>query len=357
MIEFDDVSLTLGDFSLKNLTLEISKGDYYFVLGPSGAGKTVILEAIAGLHRPDSGRILIRGEDVSGIPPEKRKIALVYQDYSLFPHMSVYENIAFGLLMQKAGKEEVSKAVDNIMNRLGISHLRDRHPLTMSGGEQQRVALARSLVVNPDILLLDEPLSAMDPITREKFISDLRSLHKELGITIVQVTHSRDEVFALAEKVAVISSGKLEQEGTLNDVFRKPENSVVGRFIGIENVLLGSVGGCSENGGCTVDICGVKIRALCEAGDKKEICAYIRGVDVGIDTVMSDSPVSGSRNVLPGSVLCVNPYNSMYRVYVDCGFSLCSLLTEREVDAMKIEPGKDVYAFFEDSAVHLTGRD
>ncbi|MBN2734593.1 MAG: ATP-binding cassette domain-containing protein [Methanomicrobiaceae archaeon] len=353
-IEFDCVSLSLGDFSLKNLTFEISKGEYYFILGPSGAGKTVILEAIAGLHRPDSGRIFIRGTDVSRVAPEKRRISLVYQDYSLFPHMTVYDNIAFGLCVQKTQKNEIHTAVSEMMERLGISHLKDRYPLTMSGGEQQRVALARSLVVKPEILLLDEPLSAMDPVTREKFMSDLRSLHEDLGITIVQVTHSRDEAWSLAGRVAVVSNGKLEQEGTLEEVFRKPENCIVGKFVGIENVLDGIVVKNLEDNGCIIDINGVKIHSSCDFENGEKIYAYLRGVDIVLSYDMSGS---NGGNFFRGRVLSITPHNSFYRVYVDCGFSLCSLMTEREVDAMKIEAGQNVCVFFEKSAVHLTGRE
>lgn len=351
MIEFENVSLSLGDFSLKNLSLKISPGDYYFILGPSGAGKTVILEAISGLHRPKSGTVRIRGEDVSGIPPEKRNVALVYQDYSLFPHMTVYENIAFGLKMKNKSREEISDMVSDIMQKLGISHLKSRYPATMSGGEQQRAALARSLIIQPDILLLDEPLSAMDPINREKFISDLRRLHKELGITIVQVTHSREEVFALADKVAVISCGKLEQVGSLNEVFKKPKNPVVGRFVGIENIFEGNVTEDCGNFGCIVDIFGVKIKSACKFKKGDLVCAYIRGIDIGAG---EGSNESDEDNVISGSVENIVPHNYMYRVFLNCGIKLCILLTEREFKTKMIKTGDFVYLYFDRSAVHLT---
>ncbi|MFY1645284.1 ABC transporter ATP-binding protein, partial [Methanoculleus bourgensis] len=201
MIEFDQVSLALGSFRLNDVSLTINRGDYYFIVGPSGAGKTVILEAIAGLHRPRRGRILLRGEEVTSLPPEKRRVALVYQDYSLFPHMSVIDNVGYGLRMQGMGRADARREVAGLLTEFGIAHLADRYPGTLSGGEQQRVALARAVAVKPDILLLDEPLSALDPITQEKFILDLQRLHREDDLTIVQVSHARREAHLLATRM------------------------------------------------------------------------------------------------------------------------------------------------------------
>ena len=191
MIEFDRVSLALGSFSLNDVSLTIGRGDYYFIVGPSGAGKTVLLETIAGLHRPESGRVLLRGEEITTLPPEKRRVALVYQDYSLFPHMKVADNVGYGLKMQRRDKARIRERVADLLQQFGIDHLADRYPATLSGGEQQRVALARSIAVDPDVLLLDEPLSALDPVSKEKFIRDLQRIHREHNLTIVQVSHSR----------------------------------------------------------------------------------------------------------------------------------------------------------------------
>ena len=163
MIVLEHVSLSLGDFSLHDVDLRINKGEYLVLMGPSGAGKTVLLETIAGLRFPDNGRILLDGIDVSSIPPEKRRIAIVYQDYSLFPHMTAFENIAFGLRLRNVSGSETEQRVRSLLREFNLDHLMDRYPSSLSGGEQQRVALARALAVKPDILLLDEPFSALDP--------------------------------------------------------------------------------------------------------------------------------------------------------------------------------------------------
>ncbi len=349
MIEFDNVSLTLGSFSLKNISLTINEGDYYFILGPSGAGKTVILEAIAGLHRPDSGSVLVRGEDLCNKPPEKRKISLVYQDYSLFPHMTVFDNVAFGLKMQKCLKSEIRMKVDDILDRFNISHLRDRHPLTMSGGEQQRVALARSLVVNPEILLLDEPLSALDPLTHEKFISDLRSLHKEQGLTIVHVSHSRQEALSLANNVAVIIDGRLEQEDTVEGVFNRPSTEEVGRFVGIENIFRGRVNR-NDDSLINVDVCGVNISAVGNYPDGTVVNLFIRGEDIML--FQADGAVTSARNTLEGEITDSFHVGSVVRVNVDCGIPVSVLVTRQSFEEMNLITGKKVIVRFKATAVH-----
>ncbi len=349
MIEFDNVSLTLGSFSLKNISLTINEGDYYFVLGPSGAGKTVILEAIAGLHRPDSGSVLVRGEDLCNKPPEKRKISLVYQDYSLFPHMTVFDNVAFGLKMQKCPKSEIRMKVDDILDRFNISHLRDRHPLTMSGGEQQRVALARSLVVNPKILLLDEPLSALDPLTHEKFIRDLRSLHKEQGLTIVHVSHSRQEALSLANNVAVIIDGRLVQEDTVEGVFNRPSTEEVGRFVGIENIFRGRVNR-NDDSLINVDVCGVNISAVGNYPDGTEVNLFIRGEDIML--FQTDGAVTSARNTLEGEITDSFHVGAVVRVNVDCGIPVSVLVTRQSSEEMNLIRGKKVIVRFKATAVH-----
>ena len=351
MIEFENVSLRLGDFRLNEVSLRVESGDYYFVIGPSGAGKTIILEAIAGLHHPDSGRVIINGDDVSGVPPEKRKIALVYQDYSLFPHMSVRDNIAFGLKMQKMPKTEVEKRVGAVLSRFGISHLRDRSPYTMSGGEQQRVALARALVTEPDILLLDEPLSAMDQVNRDKFVADLRAIHEESSLTIVHVTHSREEALSLATRVAVIIDGTLEQEGERDEVFRKPPNRRVGRFVGIENVFEGTVAGTAAGGSViAVDGCSIRTRDAVPVGGR--VCVYIRAADVSIRR--AGMKLDDEYNCFPATIEEITPRESYYLLRIVCGISLYALATEQEIREKGLAPGQAVTVSFCPEAVHVT---
>ncbi|WFN34260.1 ATP-binding cassette domain-containing protein [Methanogenium sp. S4BF] len=351
MIEFENVSVTLGDFRLNEVSIRVESGDYYFIIGPSGAGKTIILEAMAGLHHPNSGRVLIDGEDVSRVPPEKRKVALVYQDYSLFPHMTVYDNIAFGLKLQKLPKAEVERRVVAVISRFGIAHLRNRAPYTMSGGEQQRVALARALVTEPDILLLDEPLSAMDQVNRDKFVADLRAIHKEHNLTIVHVTHSREEALSLATRVAVIIDGTLEQEGERDEVFRKPPNRRVGRFVGIENVFEGMVAGTGA-GGSVIRIDGCSIRTTDPVPEGCRVCVFIRAADVAVRR--AGIPADDEYNCFPATVEEIIPRESYYLLKIACGISLYSLASEQEIKEKDLAPGQAVSVSFSPASVHVT---
>ena len=234
MIELENISIELGDFALKNCSLTIHDNDYYIIMGPSGAGKTILLELIAGILTPDNGKISVDGKDIAKIPPEKRNIGIVYQDYALFPHMTVRENICFGMKLKKIPKDEQQKRLNNLTDQFGISHLLERNAATLSGGEAQRTALARALAVEPKILLIDEPFSALDENTRKRCIADMKRLH-ETGITIVQITHSREEADILATHLAVIINGTVAAEGTRDEVFSHPKDKITAEFVGFDN--------------------------------------------------------------------------------------------------------------------------
>ncbi len=241
MIVLEQISLSVGDFSLHDVDLRINRGEYLVIMGPSGAGKTVLLETIAGLRFPDYGRILLNGIDVSSLPPEKRRIAIVYQDYSLFPHMTAFENIAFGLRLRNITEPEIDQRVRSLLREFTIDHLMDRYPSSMSGGEQQRVALARALAVKPDILLLDEPFSALDPSSREECMRMMLAVKKSQDLTIVQVSHSRDEAYGVSDRVALIIEGSLVQTGSADDIFHSPRSQAAAKFAGIDNIFSGTV--------------------------------------------------------------------------------------------------------------------
>ncbi len=241
MIALEHLSLTLGEFSLHDIDLHIGRGEYLVILGPSGAGKTVLLETIAGLRSPSGGTILIDGQDVSGIPPEKRGIAIVYQDYSLFPHMTAYENIAYGLRLRQYPKSGIESRVQALLARFEIPDLPGRYPSSLSGGEQQRVALARALASEPAVLLLDEPFAALDPRTQEECMRILLSVKREKGLTVVQVSHAREEAFALADRAVLIIGGRIVQTGPVEEIFHHPRTAAAARYAGIENILQGTV--------------------------------------------------------------------------------------------------------------------
>ncbi|WP_214021103.1 ABC transporter ATP-binding protein [Methanoculleus sp.] len=350
MIAFDRVSLALGSFSLNDVSLTIDRGDYYFIVGPSGAGKTVLLEAIAGLHRPERGRILLRGEEITALPPEKRGVALVYQDYSLFPNMTVADNVCYGLRVRGVHKGEARGEVAGLLERFGIDHLADRYPGTLSGGEQQRVALARAVAVKPDILLLDEPLSALDPVTQEKFIADLQRLHREDGLTIVQVSHSRREAHLLATRMAVIIDGTLVDEGRADAVLNAPGSREVASFIGIENILDGTVT-ANDGGHARVDVGGRTFEALTDAAAGEEVTLCIRADDVVL--AVGDGRRSSARNTMAGTVVSVAENGPIAEVKVNSGVELTAVLTRRSVRDLSLVPGTPVTLSVKATAIHV----
>lgn len=350
MIEFEKVHLALGDFKLEDISFEIKRGEYFVIVGPSGAGKTIIIEAIAGLHRPDRGRILVRGQDVTTLPPEKRRISLVYQDYSLFPHLNVFENVAYGLRRLGRPKDEIEREVGKMLERFGITSLKDRNPLTLSGGEQQRVAIARSIIVNPEILLMDEPFSALDPVSRDSFISDIKLIQLEEGLTIVQVSHSRDEVYALADRIAVIIDGKMECIGGLGDIFDRPATIKTAKFTGIENMLKGAVVS-KENGLAVINVSGIEITAVTDMEAGEKVMACIKGTDITLLKGYGED--SSARNRFLGKVADIHFNGPVARIGIDCGFYIVAVITDRSVNELGIKKGQDIGISFKATEVHV----
>ena len=230
-----------GMDAVKDINLTIPHGSYCCLLGPSGCGKTTILRMIAGHETPTSGEIYIGDQPVVGKPPVQRGTAMMFQSYALFPHLSILDNVAFYLKMRGVGKTERRQTALQMLERVQLDHLKDRMPAQLSGGQQQRVALARSLVTNPRVLLLDEPLSALDEFLRLRMRGELKSLHAELGITFVHVTHTQPEAIALADMVVVMDTGRVDQAASASEIFNKPKTPYVARFMGGQNVLTGTV--------------------------------------------------------------------------------------------------------------------
>ncbi|MCL6446623.1 MAG: ATP-binding cassette domain-containing protein [Armatimonadetes bacterium] len=240
-LRLSGVTKKIGGFSLQDISLEVAPGEYFVVLGPTGAGKTVLLETVAGIHSVDAGEIWFDGVNITAWPPEQRRFGFVYQDYVLFPHLNVKQNIAFGARVNRWSKNGLEKKIEDIAALLGISHLLRRFPGTLSGGEQQRVALARALVTEPQILLLDEPLAALDPRNREALQQELRQLHKIAGTLTLQVTHDFEEAFFLADRIAVLDGGRLLQVGPPEEIFARPRSAAAARFVGAENIFTGEI--------------------------------------------------------------------------------------------------------------------
>lgn len=235
------LSIEFEDFALQEVDLQVWRGEYFSILGSTGAGKTVLLECVAGLQVPRTGEIWVNGMEVTHLPPERRGISYVPQDYALFPFLTAGENIAFGLKLRGFSSLEIEQRVESLSRTLGIHRLLSRSPQTLSGGERQRVALARALIVEPLVLLLDEPLSALDPSMRSELRLELRRIHEEFRVTILHVTHDLEEAFILSDRIAVLCGGRIEQTGTREEVFYSPRNSRVARFLGLRNVFKGEL--------------------------------------------------------------------------------------------------------------------
>ncbi|CPZ88308.1 Probable sulfate ABC transporter%2C ATP-binding protein SysA [Mycobacteroides abscessus] len=222
-----------GDFAaLDNIDFDVPSGSLTALLGPSGSGKSTLLRSIAGLDNPDSGTITINGRDVTGVPPQRRDIGFVFQHYAAFKHLTVWENVAFGLKIRKKPKAEIKKKVDDLLEVVGLSGFHTRYPAQLSGGQRQRMALARALAVDPQVLLLDEPFGALDAKVREDLRAWLRRLHDEVHVTTVLVTHDQAEALDVADRIAVLNKGRIEQVGSPEDLYDRPANSFVMSFLG-----------------------------------------------------------------------------------------------------------------------------
>ena len=242
MLRVEDVSVSFdGKAALDGVSLEASEGEVMTVLGPSGSGKSTLLRVIAGLQRPDSGRVLLDGADLASVPPHRRGIGLVFQDHALFHHRDVFGNVAFGLRMRGDAPESVEARVRELLDLVGLAGFERRSVATLSGGEQQRVALARALAPAPRVLLLDEPLGSLDRRLRDRLLDDLGGLFDLLDVTALYVTHDQAEAFALGERVAVMRAGRVVQIGTPDDLWALPADEDVARFLGLANVRDGTV--------------------------------------------------------------------------------------------------------------------
>ena len=237
-LKLEGVGKRYGEtWAVRDVSLSVRPGEFYTLLGPSGCGKTTLLRMVAGFVTPDTGRILVDGEVVDAVPPWKRNLGMVFQHYALWPHMTVFENVAFGLRQRGLSGEALSRKVEVALTQMGLQGFEGRRPSQLAGGQQQRVALARALVVQPRLLLLDEPLSNLDAVLRAQMRVELERLHRDIGITTIYVTHDQAEALALSTRIAVLSGGRLIQEGRPEDIYWRPRNRFVAEFVGAANLV------------------------------------------------------------------------------------------------------------------------
>lgn len=347
MIDIRNLCVDLGDFVLRDINLAINEGEYFVVLGPTGAGKTVLLESIAGLYPIRSGEIWLRGKEVTRLDPEERRISIVYQDHVLFPHLSVRDNIIFGLKMNRIKPQKVTSALDWVAQLLEIKHLLHRKPDTLSGGERQKVALARAIITEPELLLVDEPLSALDPETREGVQQELRQLHRKLGITMLHVTHDFEEAIALGDRIAVIGEGVLKQVGTPEEIFRHPNSEFVARFALTKNIFRGQAKKKAD-GDIVFSTNGTDF--VVATGAEGSCHASIRPEDILIST----EPIrSSARNCFPGEITRINDKGSTLYITVSIPPELSCLVTRHSFEEMGLKEGKEVFVTFKASSIHL----
>jgi spermidine/putrescine transport system ATP-binding protein len=242
MVEIREVSRSFaGVPAVESVSLSVAEGEFVTLLGPSGCGKTTLLRIVAGLETADEGRVEVDGRDVSDLPAHKRPVNLVFQRVTLFPHLNVFDNVAFGLQLQKLPKDEIRKRVAEGLELVGMASFEKRSPSTLSGGQAQRISLARALVNRPRVLLLDEPLSALDLQIRRQLQRELRQIHRELGVTFLYVTHDQEEAMTMSDRIVVMRDGVIQQEGSPSQVYRQPASQGVARFLGTSNMVAGTV--------------------------------------------------------------------------------------------------------------------
>lgn len=325
-------------------SLQIPPGPSITILfGPSGAGKTTVLRCIAGLEKLSSGRVIFDGQDLTNLPPQKRPFGYLFQEYALFPHLRVRENIGFGVRHQK---ERILKVAE----MLQVGELLDRWPSELSGGQQQRVALGRVLAREPRLLLLDEPLSALDAATRDHVRSELLHVLRRLQIPAIVVTHDWMDALTLGDQMSVMSAGRVLQTGTPQEIFSRPKHHVVASVVGVETVVIGRVKR-RESGVAVLDVGTSELVAADPDGNESDFYVCIRGEDVTLEKGRAEQ--SSARNHLEGYVAEVTPAGVLTRVTVNAGFDLVAIVTRQAAADLGLTRGAKVFAVFKASAVHL----
>jgi len=313
-----------GRAVLKNLNLEINQGEFHVLLGPSGGGKTTTLSVMAGLTEQDSGSVSIGGRDVSNLSPDKRRIGFVFQDHALFPHLTVFDNVAYGLRVRRINRHEITRKVEYYLSKVSIAKEKGKLPRQLSGGQKQRAALARALVIEPEILLMDEPMSSLDAMTKETVRDELKSIQQEIGVTTVYVTHDQNEAILLGDRVSVLNDGRVEQIESPSELFHHPKTEFVARFVGIKNILKVSLIGINNHEArvqINNDSLGqpVKIRVkkypIFEKGEEINLCIHPEKITLKRE----EETYAGDLNRIRGKIVKRTNNGNGFMAIVDIG--------------------------------------
>ncbi|MFB3889363.1 MAG: ATP-binding cassette domain-containing protein [Candidatus Bathyarchaeia archaeon] len=346
-VKLDNISKNWHGFALRDINLTVAQGEYFILLGPTGAGKTLLLETIMGFHKPDRGRILLSGVDITELPPEKRGIGYVPQTCVLFPHMNVRQNIEFGLKVQHVAEDKRKQTVDKVLESIGLTSLALCQPATLSGGEKQKVSLARVLATQPKIMLLDEPLTGMDVETARDLRRELKQIHSE-GKTVIHVTHNQIEGFSLGDRMGLMREGEIVQTGEIQEVISNPKNEYAAKFLGYENVYKANLIQCK--GSLSVVRVGTAQLKVLGSIDTAECVIAVRPEEVAIGECPE---ADGSMNVLEGNVVDFVDQGRFVEVSVDAGFPLQVLVTRSTFIEKRLEIGQNVPLTIKPEAVKV----
>ncbi|HZD89365.1 MAG TPA: ABC transporter ATP-binding protein [Pseudolabrys sp.] len=353
----ENLSLTIGGFHLGPLDVSLAADQVLVILGPNGSGKSVTLETIAGFHRPDTGRVLIRGRDVTALPPERRNIGFVVQNFGLFPHLTVAQNVAAAIRNEREGGTIAGFPQNDIaalLGHFGVARLAARLPQDLSPGEKQRVALARALAAAPDVFLFDEPFSALDIRTRDSLREELQAFLRDLSIPAVFVTHDHTDAMTLADKIVMLHDGAMVQSGAPADVFERPANAFVARFVGVENILDGHLNQTAS--GAVLIVGDVALQVAGPAPHLKltdTVKASVRADAVGVHPAGAAPPPMPDVNRLRAKIVEMRSVGPLATLTVDCGFQLRGYRLARDIGALHFGPGSAVIIDVPAASIHL----
>jgi molybdopterin-binding protein len=356
MLSIKDLQVIRGQQTVLRVdALDIHQGEILAIIGPNGAGKSTLLLVLARLLQPLTGQLYFRGAPIEqeNELAYRRRIALVLQE-PLLLHQSVFDNVSTGLKFRGLSRSVIKNRTDQWLRHLEISHLADRPAYRLSGGEAQRTSLARAFALQPELLLLDEPFSALDTPTRTRLLQDLHALLAQTGITTVFITHDLDEALFLGDRVAVMLGGLLRQVGEPQDVFTAPKDAEVAAFVGVETVISGRVIS-AQDGQVTVDANGLKLEAVGDTRVGKSVLFCLRPEDITL-SIIGGSHISSARNRLTGRITQITPSGPLVRVVVNCGVPIVSLITRGSANEMKLVEGMEIIVTFKATSVHLISR-